>query len=623
MAYQKTNWETGMVISSDGLNNLEDGVSDISSDLNILTSKLDLPDIKQGSYDLNIINNNRIVNLSNLLTYNLAQEIITDPRTGWRYAFWHVTGTTTDTEDLAIVELDQFARIRSTMKVMHGVNRPSWLHGQFCQFNYYNSDESKVEFLIGGPGESVILDYQPDVTVNYDDLTVFLTVNEKSSYTQAVSFDQNLVFSAYGSTPETGTYQWNFGKYSLDKSTGQLTFVNSYTYKFEMSDKYIAQGVSAAPEDAYLHNGGNGTLIFCTAGIMWNGVKGEQSLRIFLINEEGISEYANIQKLYNAAYMSTSNNQRFSDSISHRSENGVEMDISYSEIEGSSQTKIDGQWVMTTNLVYANDTNILNGNSYDQRSMYQVQLGFGNQENLDKLRNIGKPKQRGYINVESSTQNLYTVTQPGIYNISPTLLPNLLDTPYIFRQGNGVQVVGGDGIETIILTVSSKGVYDRINQKLEIIPYSSTNNVNYVFNRDVKTNRNFGQSNNYDVGRWEFLKNDNIGAWTPLPIITNANLATLPGYSRYITTSNISSFFAGTNNPPTNPGLFEVDLTGLLIENTNTTVRIKQRFSDWVSPYGIYERIITVNVEPYNPIFKTGIGGGYPSIKSSTDWYKI
>lgn len=613
MAYNKHTWTTQELITSDKLNNIEDGIKNFEKGT---------PSIKEGTYSLSL-NKNRIVNLSNLLTYNLAQEILTNPNNGYRYVFWHVTGTTKETEDMVIVELDQFKRIRSTMKVLHGVNKTSWLHGQFCQFNYYNTDNSKVEFLVGGPGELIKLEYQPNKTVNYDDLDVFLTVDEKNSYPQAIDFENNKVISAYATTPQSGQYTYHFSKYNLEPTTGKTTKIKDFQYTVPSPKPYISQGYSAAPASSYLNQETDDTFIFCTHGVTNGNTPGDYSFTIFRLSDDEISLYAKIEDLDNAAYHSTSNSTSYVDFISDRIENGNEYKVSYIEIEGSSQTKVNGKWVFTTNVVYANDSNTFNGGSYQQRSMSQVQIAFGGSDEINELKSIGYPSQNKNYNMESTTTKLYDIIQEGVYNISPTLLTSLTDIPYVFKLGDLTANIDGTGkgVETIEFKVKPIGVYGRVKQILTI----STNlGVNHVFHRLVIPTINFGQPTTYDVKRWVYEKQPNPLSFSPFTLMNRSSNNLLPGHSRYITGGFVNDFFEGATGAPTASGLFEVLYYQIPLENSNTVTRIMQRFTTWSSPHTIYERVVTVKPTTTSAPFTQDIGGGYPATGATyTAWTKI
>lgn len=63
MAYQKTNWEKGMVISSDGLNNLEDGISILDDELQDLDTAIPI-DITDNIGKINLVNSMSPINLT-------------------------------------------------------------------------------------------------------------------------------------------------------------------------------------------------------------------------------------------------------------------------------------------------------------------------------------------------------------------------------------------------------------------------------------------------------------------------------------------------------------------------------------------------------------------------------
>lgn len=584
------------------------------NDYNVLSHKPKLETITQEHVGFE-----RIVNLSNGFGNISFQEFITNPRTGYRYGFSNAGDVDNELEDLVVIEYDQFMRIRSTMKVMHGVNKISWLHGQFTQFNYYNDDVSKTEFLLGGPGESVILNYQPDTTVNYDDLTVFFNVREIGSYTQAVDFDNNLVFSVILSRPAVGKYSFSFSVYRLEPNHGETTFIDNKSITIDIPDNYVQQGISVAPAGDYIGRPSNGSIIFATSGGTKTGSddKLEGSLRTFLYEDGQLSEFALINNLYAASYLSTSMN-RLSDYKSYRDQD--EHVETYKEIEGSAQTKINGHWIFTTNLIYGRDNN--NGN-YSQRNTEQMIIAFGNLDSISSMKSIGHPKP-DLFGLESDVVNIYDVILPGAYEISPTDLPTLLDAPVIFTGDSLNNIVGGSGVESVQLRVESYGIYGKVKQTLNINMYSATNQTDYVFTRYVRVNRIIGKSVTFLVGRWNFLKNKDVGTFSVFPKITKSTQALLPGYTRYITTSSLTSFFSDEPFIPAAVGLFETLDIEIPLESNNTSSRLLQRFTTYSETnIEIFQRVITVSSYGYSNVFPAGIGGGYQSIIKKGTWTKI
>lgn len=621
MAYNKHTWTTQELITADKLNNIEDGVDN--------SLKIQ-PDIKRGEYTLETLNNNKIANLSNLYGYSGIQDTIIDPRTGYRYIISNYKNSDNDnaTEDLFIIELDEFTRYKSNMRVNHGTKKKSWLHGQFTQFDYYNEDENKVVFLIGGSGESIRLEYKPFTTSNYDDLPVFFTVEEPNSYYQAIDFDNNRVISAVLSRNDTAkTYTFNFNLYNLNPSTGETNKVDSYVDTIDIPNNYANQGLSAAPARSYLNTDSDGTMLFLTSG--GTGHKAEEysemSVRIYLIDNGTLTRYGSINNLDTAGGYSTSNTTNRSSYISVRKYDDNVVSMRYHEIEGSSQVKIGDKWVFTTNLVAANDNNWYNDKfDYSKRNMEIYQLAFGDNELIDALRNIGKPEFNNYMGVESMVDNLYTIFTPGKYQISPTKLPDLKDAPYVLRQGTDKETIGGTGLDSIQLDVSYQGMYGRVKQVLTLQSYSYLNNIDLTFERTVKTLFTIGQPNNYFVGMWEFKPIQAIGNWSIMPKMTKTTNMLLPGLKKFIVGSSLPSYFADDNFVPNGSGILEVLPIALPGEGTGgATSRIIQRFTEMSDVIRVYERRIVVNTESVNNTFPMGIGGGYPSYKSLGQWKEL
>lgn len=617
MAYNKHTWTTQELITADKLNNIEDGV-----DGSIKTQ----PDIKSGEYTLETLNNNKIANLSNIYNYMGIQELVIDPRTGYRYLFDH-DGSGHSLENLVIIEFDQLLRFRSNMKVTHGNTKTSWLHGQFVQFDYYNTDQDKVSFLIGGPGESVRLEYKPYTTVNYDDLPVFFTVNEKDSYTQAVDFDNNVVVSVLLNKDTVAkTYTFNFNTYSLNPVTGETNSIKNYTDTIDIPNGYSSQGISAAPARSYLNRESDGTMIFLTAGgTEPDGQYNEMSIRVYLIENGLLTPFATITNLENADLFSTSNTEARSSYIAERQESDPGKYVKDKEVEGSSQVKIGDKWVFTTSLMAAKDTRYYDSQhkadkTYSPRNLEKYQLAFGDSELIDTLRNIGKPEFTNYMGIESMVDNLYTIYMPGRYQISPTKLPDLKDAPYMLRQGLDKDTIGGTGLSSIQLDVSYQGLYGHIKQVLTLQTYSYNTYSDLKFERVIRTDFKVGIPNKYGVGMWEMTPINLIGNWDIFPQVKKTTELLIPGSKKFIAGDKLASFFVDDAFLPIDAGVLEVLPTSILPEGNGSTTRIIQKFTTYGATVHTYKRSITVKTEQVGSLFPAGIGGGYPGYSSVGAW---
>lgn len=617
MAYNKHTWTTQELITADKLNNIEDGIDD-----SIKTQ----PDIKSGTYSLNSINNNKIANFSNLYGYMGMQEIIIDPRTGYRYVFGYIKNSD-NSVDLTIVEYDELVRYRSNMKVTHGVNKTSWLHGQYVQFDYYNTDDNKVVFLVGGAGESIRVEYKPYTTAKYDDLPVFFTLEEKSSWSQLVDFDNNKAISVVLNEDRGNKeYTFNFYMYDLDPQTGNVTRVGSYSDTIDIPDGYVSQGGSAAPASSYLNRDSDGTMLFMTAGSTNNdGSYTEMSIRTYLIEDDKLIPYSIIDQLEKSGGYSTSNTSPRNSYIAVRKDTDNVLNVKYREVEGSTQVKIGDKWVFVTNIIASEDSNWFNDASdYRKVNSEIYQLAFGDKDLIDALRNIGKPKYNNYLGVESLTNNMYEIFMPGTYQISPTKLASLPDAPYVLRQGKDTETIGGTGIDSAQLSVSYQGVNGRFKQILTIQSFSYMKQVDLKFERTIRTNFTVGKPNTYVVGVWDFTPLRVIGNWNILPLIKTTSTFLLPGAKRFLSSSDLPSFFAQDNFVPANSGVLEVLPTTLPGEGaTGAYTRIIQRFTEMSDDIRVYERILYVDTESAGSIFPMGIGGGYPSARTLGTWKEL
>ena len=589
------------------------------------------PDIPLGKYQLSNLNNNRVSNLSNTFNYIGIQELIIDPRTGYKYLFYNIESSDNldSHENLGVIEYDQLNRYRTGMRVNYGVNRPSWLHGQFMQFNYYNNDTNKVEFLIGNGGESVKLEYQENKTVNFDDLPVFFSVDEKNSYTQAVDFDNNYVYSVLttNNISKNKTYTFDVYQYSLNPDTGETTKISSFSDTINVPNGYVSQGVSAAPARSYLNRPSDGSLLFFTSGGMNSDSSyNEHSVRTYLIENGKMIAQTVIDHLENADNLSTSTTTSRSGKLSERTLDNPNKPykMKYSEVEGSSQTKVGNKWVFTTNVITSSDTNYFKGSSnYSKRDMQKFQIAFGDSDTIDTLRNIGTPKYNNFIGVESYVENLYTIFQKGVYEIPPTLISDLKDSPQVLRMGDQKATIGGSGIESVRLYVEPQGLFGKVRQTLTLQAYSALNMVTIEFERTVRTLFTVGVDNNYFVGAWEMKPFGRIPSWDVFPLLNSSSKLLLPGLKKFIGTTYLSTYFSGDNLVPEASGILEVLPIEIPPEGDGSTTRILQKYTTLDDSPKIYIRRIVVNTESVNDIFIMGIGGGYPSAKSFGDWVKL
>ena len=579
--------------------------------LDILTSQEQVK-----SHVSNTVSIDRIVNFSFPYNYTGFQDIITDPRTGYRYGFTNVDETEDTLENLVIIEYDQFQRMKSTMKVMHGVNKKSWLHGQFCQFNYYNMDESKVEFILGGYGHSVVMEYVPDTTINYDDLDVIATVNEEASLSQSIDFENNKMYAITLGRPNNN-YAYYVYEYDYDYQSKKTTFINKYSITIDIPDGYTQQGIAAMPARQLLGDGANGTLLFCTSGGTTPNTnsKIEGSVLILLIQDGEMSIYARITDLYQVGFKSDTQ-QRLTDFIAQESDaSNDQFSQQYMETEGANVTKINGNWVFTTNMIYGRDSRVMyNDSSVSKRLMNQVQLGIGNFKDLTYLKNIGYPRPQK-LGVEYNIGSLSNIVQEGIYEMAPNQLDYVDDLPAILDDDNHtvVELLGGSGIDSVQLIVSPmQGIYDQHRQTLKILQYSYNGLKEYIWERGLRTRREWGKPINPTLGNWVMKPNYSVGTWIPFPYITKATQALTPGYTRFVASKYIAEFFSDdTHMASLYSGFFEVLPYEIPLEANNTVSRIVQKFTlyDDNGPV-VYQRIVTVNAYKYkNDKFSQGVGG--------------
>src|SRR5699024_1086643 len=140
--------------------------------------------------------------------------------------------------------------------------------------------------------------------VNADDLPVFLTVNETSSHNQAINFDDNKVYAMKGQGKSTDkTYTYDYYEYLLDPQTGKTTFNKQYTINVNTDKGIVHQGLSAAPASSYTNGEHQGTLLFNTSGYTVGTQANELSVRIFLIEDGEISEYADVFNLDQSGFL--------------------------------------------------------------------------------------------------------------------------------------------------------------------------------------------------------------------------------------------------------------------------------------------------------------------------------
>lgn len=613
MTYNKHTWTTQELITSDKLNNIETGLNDTSENVNRI--------YKYSDDEITALNVDKLSSIDTTPDGYAVQETIIDPRSGYKYVFANSSASESttggDTEDLLVYEYDQFNRVRSSMKVVHGTNKKTWLHGQFEQFNYYNTDETKVEFLVGNYGDSLKLEYKPNTTVNADDLPVFFTVNQINSHSQVIDFENNRVYAAlYTGGPTDENYTYDFYEYDLLPDSGTLTFVTNYTVTVSTSLGIIHQGLSAAPANAFINGYDGGTILFNASGYMVGTSPNEMSIRAFVIKDQTLHQVVIKSNLNKGSFLSTSQH-RLSDLISYR--NGASS--TYKELEGSSVVKIGNDWVNTTNLYY--DTSSLADPNNADRPMVNrykgaVLLGFGVDKALNKLSNLGNHKPWS-MGVDIDVTSLSDVLLEGHYTLGSRQIGLYDDVPTIFKGVTDANtVIGGDGIEEVIFNVEKVTSQNRVKQTLEIYAWTNTMQQTLTFTRTIRVKFTAGSSNVLTVGEWIMTPINPTATWTPFPTITNGKNATIPNYRRYVITGALSTFFAGDNNAPTVAGFFEVLPYEIGLETGNTS-RIMQRFTTFNNPNLVYSRVVTVNVDTSTK-YPMGIGGGRGAAKSVTDW---
>lgn len=613
MSYTKNTWTAQELITADKLNNIETGVNDTSENVNRI--------YKYGDDSITALNVDKLSSIDTTPDGYAVQETIIDPRSGYKYVFANssASDSTTggDTEDLLVYEYDQFNRMRSSMKVVHGTNKKTWLHGQFEQFNYYNTDETKVEFLVGNYGDSLKLEYKPNTTVNADDLPVFFTVNQSNSHSQVIDFENDRVYAAlFTGGPTDKNYNYDFYEYDLLPDSGTLTFITNYTVTVSTSLGIIHQGLSAAPANAFINGYDGGTILFNASGYMVGTSPNEMSIRAFVIKDKTLHHVVIKSNLNKGSFLSTSQH-RLSDLISYR--NGASS--TYKELEGSSVVKIGNDWVNTTNLYY-DTSSLADPNNVDRpmvnRYKGAVLLGFGVDKALNKVSNLGNHKPWS-MGIDIDVTSLSDVLLEGHYTLGSRQIGLYDDVPTIFKGVTDANtVIGGDGIEEVILNVEKVTSQNRVKQTLEIYAWTRTMQQTLTFTRTIRVKFAAGSSNVLTVGEWIMTPINPTGTWTPFPTVTNSKNATIPNYRRYVITNAVSTFFAGDNNAPTVAGFFEVLPYEIALEGENTS-RIMQRFTTFNNPNLVYSRVVTVNVDTSTK-YPMGLGGGRGAAKSVTDW---
>lgn len=382
------------------------------------------------------------------------------------------------------------------------------------------------------------------------------------------------------------------------------------------TDKGIVhQGLSAAPASSYTNGEHQGTLLFNTSGYTVGTQANELSVRIFLIEDGEISEYADVFNLDQSGFLSTSQHRR-TDIISSRND-GI---MIYKELEGSSQTKINGSWVFTTLICF--DAN--SQNSPDQpdlpisnRYKGQALLAWsGNQQSLLKTANIGK-NQPNTMGIDYDVTDLSAIVYPGHYTLGAKQLPLYTDIPLIFSGKDVKTVIGGTGIEEATLDVKVVDSFQRVKQTLNIYTYSVTGQETLTFTRYIRRNMTVGKPDKLTASTWHFEPLNIIGKSKLWPAIKTADDALLPGYQQYIKADKIADFFKDATNAPTDEGVFE---TSLLCVETSNTAKLLQRFAT-LPDLNRYERVVEANVAT-STVFPHGIGGGYSSVKNVGGWVK-
>lgn len=637
MAYNKHIWNAQELISSDKLNNIEDGVDGLYNGAAGQVSNLSLElksDYLEQHDDIDSLafNNLNIDYIQKIHADNIAkQNVWISHVTGYTY----VVGHENSPEDTVILEVTPAGTVVSTMLIKSdGINN---IHGQNIVFDteYTGKYPRFYEWYVDNQIRYSL--YKPNTTVNYLDLDVAATVpNTTLGHGFGIDF-KNKVFTFFNhdindSNTKTITIDVRHFKITPNIS-GSFTF-NDDTYYAKAtkslnwtgtSNPYTVQGVSSLPKHGITKNLADQN---DTATVVFVGGASDKTVpesnnypyNIYIFYSDGeVANYAtsvnNIKQLYIPSPSQINQEYRW----------GIDVDS-----EGNNMQMIEleaGNVIKTGNNKYGFTFMMLS--SKGSQSMESFLYGVIDEHGLNKIRyNELAGALTKTRRVEPTETKLSNVKELGVYDISPSKFNDvILDKPQIFKDKDINKInsttVYMSGIE---LKNERQNVYGTIKQTLSIYGGSSGS---LEFTRLVLQNYN-GYGSDYKkvmyVSPWQYNVTSyevrNASHLIVKALSLTEDTFTVKGFGSFVYGDLFSTFAPKLKSVigSDKSGWFEINSIGS--QKNNGVEYLLQKFTTNEPVPSIYIRTISVPTTNADDVYTSGYGGG-GTASSTNNWVKI
>lgn len=635
MAYNKHTWKQQELISSDKLNNIEDGLVGLYNGATGQVSNLSLElksDYLEQHDDLDNLtfNNLNIDYIQKIHAGNIAkQNAWVSHVTGYTYVVGHVNKP----EDTVILEVTPAGTVVSTMLIKSdGINN---IHGQNIVFDteYSGKYPRFYEWYVDNKIRYSL--YKPNTTVKYLDLDVAATVpNTTTGHGFGIDF-KNKTFTFFNNDTDntnTMTITVRYFKMKLNLS-GDFTFNgDGYYAKATKSlswtgtnNPYTVQGVASLPKHGITKNLADQ---YDTATVVFVGGAANKTepnsnnypYNIYIFYSDGkVANYAtsldDIKQLYIPSPSQI--NQEYTWGIDIDSDgNNMQM----IELEGGNVIKTGNNKYGFTFMMLA---------SKGTQSMESFLYGVIDEHGLNKIRyNELAGALTKTRRVEPTETKLSNIKELGVYDISPSKFNDrILDKPQIFK-GKDIKKINSTssymcGIE---LKNERQNVYGTIKQTLSIYGGSSGS---LEFTRLVLQNDN-GYGDDYNnvmyVSPWQY----NVTSYevrNASHLIVNAlslteDTFTVKGFGSYVYSSLFSAFAPKLKSVigSDKSGWFETNFVGS--QKNNGDEYLLQKFTTNESVPSVYIRTLGVQTAGADDVYTSGYGGG-GTISYTNNWIKL
>ena len=637
MAYNKHIWEQQELITSEKLNNIEDGVNTLfesgSGDIANLSIELkkDILDTPKQLDELSF-NNLNIDYIQKLHAGNIAkQNAWISHVTGYSYIVGHINNP----EDTVILEVTPAGTVISSMLIKSdGTNS---IHGQNIVFDteYSGKYPRFYEWYVDNKIRYSL--YQPNKTVNYLDLPVACEVpNTNLGHGFGIDFKNNRFSFFNQDTDDTATKTITFdiryfnitfyldGSFRLIGDSYYSKASKTLTYT-ETINPYILQGVASLPKHGVTKNlsdqNDTATIVFIGGPIDKNNPDSKyQPYNIYIFTSDG----------ENSEYLTSINNikELYIPSPSQINEEytwGIDVDTNGNNLE---MIELEaGNTIKTGSNKYGFTFIMLS--SKGSQSMESFLYGVLDEHGLNKIR---YNELAGALNktrrVEPTETKLSNVIEVGKYDLSPSKFNDIIvDKPQLFK-GKDINKINGTTVyfSGIELINERQNVYGTIKQTLAIYGGSSGS---LEFTRLILPNYG-GYGSDYNkvkyVSPWQYVITSYEVRNAAHLIVDALSLSedsfTVKGFGSYVY-SDLSPKFApkltsviGHNQA----GWFETNFVGS--NKYNGAEYITQKFITNENNPSVYVRTASLPTVGADDIYTSGYGGG-GSISTSGTWTKI